>query len=166
MWREVEISPERVHSCSSIAQIVGHGGIKTTRSALDYLDDLDTLDYLEAMKTGHQLIDEAKTRIRQISPREVIQMRERGEDFAIIDVREDREWNLGHLPGAVHVARGTLEGKIEGAVPRERKVVLYCARGNRSALAADTMREMGYRDVASMTGGIQSWVDAGGEIEG
>ncbi len=118
------------------------------------------------MKTGHQLIDDAKKRIKEITARDVIQMRERGEDVAIIDVREDREWNLGHLPGAVHVARGTLEGKIEGAVPRERKVVLYCARGNRSALAADTMREMGYRDVASMTGGIQSWVDAGGEIEG
>jgi rhodanese-related sulfurtransferase len=66
----------------------------------------------------------------------------------------------------VHVARGTREGRIEGAVPRQRKVVLYCARGNRSALAADTMREMGYRDVLSLTDGIQSWVDAGGEIEG
>jgi rhodanese-related sulfurtransferase len=118
------------------------------------------------MKSGHQLIQDAKARIKEITAREVIQMRERGEDLAIIDVREDREWNLGHLPGAVHVARGTLEGTIEGAVPRERKVVLDCARGNRSALAADTMREMGYRDVTSMTGGIQSWVDAGGEIEG
>ena len=118
------------------------------------------------MKTGHQLVDDTKKRIKEISAREVMQMRERGEDFAIVDVREDREWNLGHLPGAVHVARGTLEGKIEGAVPRERKIVLYCARGNRSALAADTLQEMGYHDVVSMTGGIQSWVDAGGEIEG
>lgn len=118
------------------------------------------------MKTGHQLIDDAKKRITEITAREVIHMRERGEDFAIIDVREDREWNLGHVPGAVHVARGTLEGTIEGAVPRERKVVLYCARGNRSALAADTLQQMGYRDVVSMTGGIQAWVDAGGEIEG
>ena len=118
------------------------------------------------MKTGHQLLEEAKTRIREVSARDVLHMRERGEDFAMIDVREDREWNLGHVPGAVHVARGTLEGRIEGAVPRERKVVLYCARGNRSALAADTMREMGYGDVASLAGGIQAWVDAGGEIEG
>jgi rhodanese-related sulfurtransferase len=118
------------------------------------------------MKTGRQLIDEAKARIREVTARDVIAMRERGEDFAVVDVREDREWNLGHLPGAVHVARGTIEGRIEGTVPRERKVVLYCARGNRSALAADTMREMGYRDVASLTGGLHSWVDAGGEIEG
>ena len=117
------------------------------------------------MKTGHQLLEEAKSRTTEISAREVLQMRERGEDFAVIDVREDREWNLGHLPGAVHVSRGTLEGRIEGVTPRERKVVLYCARGNRSALAADTMREMGYRDVVSLAGGIQSWVDAGGEIE-
>ena len=118
------------------------------------------------MKTGHQLVEEARQRIKEITAREVIQMRERGEDFAIVDVREDREWNLGHVPGAVHVARGTLEGHIEGAVPREQKVVLYCARGNRSALAADTMREMGYRDVTSLAGGIQAWVDAGGDIEG
>lgn len=118
------------------------------------------------MKTGHQLIEEAKKRVTEITASDVLQMRQRGEDFAIVDVREDREWNLGHLPGAVHVARGTLEGRIEGAVPRERRVVLYCARGNRSALAADTMREMGYRDVTSLAGGIQSWVDAGGEIEG
>lgn len=118
------------------------------------------------MKTGHQLIEEAKKRVTEITASDVFQMRQRGEDFAIVDVREDREWNLGHLPGAVHVARGTLEGHIEGAVPRERKVVLYCARGNRSALAADTMREMGYRDVLSLADGIQSWVDAGGEIEG
>lgn len=118
------------------------------------------------MKTGRQLTEEAKKRIKEITARDVIQMRARGEDFVIVDVREDREWNLGHVPGAVHVARGTLEGTIEGAVPRERKVVLYCARGNRSALAADTMREMGYRDVVSLADGIQSWVDAGGEIEG
>jgi rhodanese-related sulfurtransferase len=118
------------------------------------------------MKTGHQLLEEARTRITEISARDVLHMRERGEDFAMIDVREDREWNLGHVPGAVHVARGTLEGRIEGAVPRERKVVLYCARGNRSALAADTMREMGYGDVVSLAGGIQAWVDSGGEIEG
>lgn len=144
-------------------------GIEKTRvglAARTFLDCLDHLDYLSKMKSGHQLIEDAKKRIKEISAREVIQMRERGEDVAIVDVREDREWNLGHLPGAVHVARGTLEGRIEGAVPRERKVILYCARGNRSALAADTMREMGYRDVASLTGGIQSWVDAGGEIEG
>lgn len=118
------------------------------------------------MKTGHQLLEEARQRVTEVSARDVLQMRERGEDFAIIDVREDREWNLGHLPGAVHVARGTLEGRIEGVVPRERKVVVYCAGGNRSALAADTMREMGYRDVQSLAGGIRSWVDAGGEIEG
>src|SRR5919106_4077771 len=116
------------------------------------------------MKTGHQLFDEANSRIQEVTARDVLAMRERGEDFSIVDVREDREWNLGHLPGAVHVARGTLEGRIEGAVPRERKVVLYCGRGNRSALAADTLREMGYRDVSSLAGGIQAWVDAGGEI--
>jgi sulfur-carrier protein adenylyltransferase/sulfurtransferase len=118
------------------------------------------------MKTGHQLLEEARQRIKEITAREVLQMRERGEDFAIVDVREDREWNLGYIPGAIHIARGTLEGRIESAVPRQRKVVLYCARGNRSALAAVTMGEMGYHDVTSLAGGIQSWVDVGGDIEG
>jgi rhodanese-related sulfurtransferase len=118
------------------------------------------------MKTGHQLIEEAKQRIREVSARDILQMRERGEDFAIIDVREDREWNLGHLPRAVHMSRGTLEGKMETAVPRDRKVVLYCASGNRSALAADMLQQMGYSDVASLSGGFKEWVESGGTVEG
>jgi rhodanese-related sulfurtransferase len=85
---------------------------------------------------------------------------------AIVDVREDREWNLGHIPGAAHMSRGTLEGKIEQSVPRDRTVVLYCASGNRSALAADMLRQMGYTDVASMAGGFKGWVHSGGEVEG
>jgi rhodanese-related sulfurtransferase len=60
--------------------------------------------------------------------------------------------------------RGVLEQNIERAVPRDRKVVVYCASGNRSALAVDVLQQMGYTDVASMAGGIRAWVDAGGEI--
>jgi rhodanese-related sulfurtransferase len=59
-----------------------------------------------------------------------------------------------------------LESAVEARVPRDRRVVVYCASGNRSALAADTLQRMGYTDVASMRGGIRGWVDAGGEIEG
>jgi rhodanese-related sulfurtransferase len=64
----------------------------------------------------------------------------------------------------VLLPRGVLEQNIERVAPRDRKVVIYCASGNRSALAADTLQQMGYNDVASMEGGIRAWVDAGGEI--
>jgi rhodanese-related sulfurtransferase len=73
---------------------------------------------------------------------------------------------LGRIPGAVHVSRGNLETKIEAAVAREAQVVIYCATGNRSALAAVTMEEMGYRDVCSMSGGIRDWAALGGDVEG
>jgi rhodanese-related sulfurtransferase len=83
-----------------------------------------------------------------------------------LDVREQNEWNLGRLPRATFIPRGVLETTIEQRVPRDTKVVVYCAGGNRSALAADTMQQMGYHDVASMAGGFRAWADAGGEIEG
>ncbi|HVE79829.1 MAG TPA: rhodanese-like domain-containing protein [Gemmatimonadaceae bacterium] len=117
-------------------------------------------------KSAAELIAEAKTRIREVTPRDVKAMLDRGDRVTLVDVREDREWNLGHLPGAQHMSRGTVEGKIEVAVPREAKVVLYCAGGNRSALAADMLRQMGYADVASMSGGFKGWVDMGGDVEG
>ena len=93
-------------------------------------------------------------------------MQARGERVVYLDVREPNEWNLGRLPHAVHLPRGNLETKIEGLVERDQKVVIYCARGNRSALAALTMKQMGYENVASMSRGFLGWADIGGEIEG
>jgi len=87
-------------------------------------------------------------------------------DIALIDVRESEEWDAGHLPGATHVPRGYLESRIEGAVPdRDRRVVIYCASGTRSALAAKTLADLGYSDVQSMTGGITLWKDRGYEVD-
>ena len=117
-------------------------------------------------KSYADLVAETKQRVTEVSAADVRQMRERGEDVAIIDVREDREWNLGHVPAAVHMSRGTLEQKIERVVPRDRKVVLYCGGGSRSALAADVLQQMGYSNVASMAGGFRGWVDSGGDVEG
>lgn len=117
-------------------------------------------------KTGADLTDEARAQIREISPAEVKGMLDRGEDVVYLDVREPNEWNLGRIPGAVHLPRGNLESKLEGMVDRARKIVVYCARGNRSALATLTMKQMGYDDVVSMSGGFQSWPDIGGEVEG
>lgn len=114
-------------------------------------------------KTGTDLTNEAKSRIRQLSAEEAMRSEKTG--VVYLDVREPQEWNLGHIPGAVFLPRGTLEGKIEGIIPREKSVIVYCASGNRSALAADTMQQMGYSDVASMSGGFSGWVEAGGDIE-
>jgi rhodanese-related sulfurtransferase len=117
-------------------------------------------------KTGTDLVDEARARISEISAADVKAMVERGDKAIYLDVREPNEWNLGHLPKAVHIPRGNLESKIEALVARDAKVVVYCARANRSALAADTMREMGYTDVASLAGGWADWMAADGPVEG
>ena len=118
------------------------------------------------MKTAADLVAEAKQRIREVTPDEVRAMRARGEDHVLLDVREPDEVAMGRVPGAMAIARGVLESAVEARVPRGRPVVVYCASGNRSALAADTLRQMGYAEVASMRGGIRGWSDAGGEIEG
>lgn len=117
------------------------------------------------MKTYYELINEVKQRISEVAPEEVMAKQSRGEPVTLLDVRDQPEVNLGKIPGAVHVSRGTIESKIEAIVPREAHVVIYCASGNRSAFAAETLRQMGYADVASMKGGIRGWVEAGGDVE-
>lgn len=116
-------------------------------------------------KSGADLIEEAKGRIKEVTPAEVAAMRERGERAIYLDVREPNEWNLGRIPGAVFLPRGNLESKIESTVPRDERVIVYCAGGNRSALAADTMQQMGYDNVASMSGGFRQWAMEGREVE-
>ena len=117
------------------------------------------------MKSGTDLINDAKTRIKEVSPREALAMCARG-DTTFLDVRDQHEVNLGKIPGALHISRGTLETKIEAAVPRDAQVVIYCASGNRSALAAETLQQMGYEKVSSLTGGFRGWAEAGGDIDG
>jgi sulfur-carrier protein adenylyltransferase/sulfurtransferase len=79
-------------------------------------------------------------------------------DAAVVDVRERDEWEEGHIPGAVHIPRGSLESRIESAVPdRSRTLVVYCAGGSRSAFAAKTLEELGYEQVLSLTGGFTDW---------
>ena len=119
-----------------------------------------------AQKSAAELIAEAKQRIREISPRQAKELRDRGENVLFIDVREQNEWNLGHIPGAIFIPRGTLEGAIDQRVPREQHVILYCASGNRSALAAESIAQMGYANVASMSGGFRGWAEMGGDIDG
>ncbi len=119
-----------------------------------------------AHKTGQDLIDDAKQQIDEVTPEQVRDMQARNERAVYLDVREPNEWNLGRLPQAIHLPRGNIESKVEGIIDRKQKVVIYCARGNRSALAALTMKQMGYEDVASMARGFLGWADIGGEVEG
>lgn len=114
-------------------------------------------------KSGVDLINEAKLRIREVSARDAVAHPEKG--VVYFDCREPNEYALGHIPGAVFIPRGNLETKVEAAISRDSKVLIYCATGNRSVLAADTMQQMGYEDVASMSGGFRGWVEAGGEVE-
>ena len=119
-----------------------------------------------AHKTGQDLIDEAKEQIEEVTPEQVREMQDRNEAVVYLDVREPNEWNLGRIPHAIHLPRGNLESKVEGIIERNQRVVVYCARGNRSALAALTMKQMGYENVVSMARGFMGWADINGEIEG
>ena len=116
-----------------------------------------------AIKSGADLINEAKARIKEVTPKEV--MADTNPNLVLLDVRERNEWNLGHLPNAIHIPRGSMETKVEALIPRDKHVVIYCQSGNRSAFAAETLQEMGYEDVASMSGGIREWADIGGEVD-
>lgn len=115
-------------------------------------------------KSGSELVAEAKTRITEIDAANAIVQQKKG-GTVFLDVREPAEWNLGHVPDAVHIPRGQLEGKVEALVGRDKNVVIYCAGGSRSALAADTLQQMGYDRVASLKGGFRGWTEGGGDVE-
>ncbi|HJU74957.1 MAG TPA: rhodanese-like domain-containing protein [Gemmatimonadaceae bacterium] len=117
-------------------------------------------------KSYRDLVREAKTRIQEITPSESVALQAGDGNALFVDVREPNEWNLGHIPGALHIPRGILEQNIEAVAQRDARIILYCASGNRTALAADTLQQMGYTNVASLVGGFRGWVEAGGEIEG
>jgi len=115
--------------------------------------------------SGAEFIRKIRSQVEEVDP-SVVQ-EHLGNGMVLVDVRESEEWDAGHIPGAKHVPRGYLESRIEGAVKdRDTRVVLYCASGQRSALAANTLREqLGYENVASMNGGITLWKDRGYEVE-
>jgi len=112
------------------------------------------------------LVDDAKTRIEEITPEEVKEKRENNEDFVLLDIREQDEWKDSHISGAEYLGRGVIERDIEEEYPDiEEELVLYCGGGYRSALAADNLQKMGYQNVKSLAGGFRSWVEAGLPIE-
>lgn len=118
------------------------------------------------MKTAHDLVTEAKTRIHEVQPQDA--------DAAIrdaavlIDVREADEYHAGHIPGAVHIPRGLLEFKLSNdpaLSARDQKLMLYCKTSGRAALAAQSLQEMGYLHVLSIQGGFDAWCEAGKPID-
>jgi molybdopterin/thiamine biosynthesis adenylyltransferase/rhodanese-related sulfurtransferase len=113
------------------------------------------------MPTYRDYFADIKKRVKEATPQQVAGLL-RGGDVQLADVREKDEWDAGHLPGAVHVPKSFLEQWAEDRIPdKNKKTVLYCAGGVRSAMAADTLRQLGYSDVISMTGGFNRWKDSG-----
>src|SRR5437868_2108199 len=108
-----------------------------------------------------QLVSEAKKQVTEISPADAAA--QAGTSAAvIIDVRDKDEWDEEHIPQAIHLDRGTLELEIEEKLPDPNAVIIcHCGGGGRSALAAESLQKMGYKNVRSMAGGLKAWKAAG-----
>jgi rhodanese-related sulfurtransferase len=107
-----------------------------------------------------KLVEDAKTRVREIDVHETQKRLQAGE-ARVIDTREDREWEAGRVAGAEHLGKGIIERDIEEVVPdKDAPIILYCGGGYRSALAADALQKMGYKNVFSMAGGWRAWNEA------
>ena len=105
------------------------------------------------------LVNDAKSRVREVSVAETQERMSEDKDVKLIDVREDNEWDKAHATGAMHLGKGIIERDIETAVPdKNTELILYCGGGYRSALAADALQKMGYTKVFSMAGGWKAWI--------
>jgi molybdopterin/thiamine biosynthesis adenylyltransferase/rhodanese-related sulfurtransferase len=110
------------------------------------------------MATYRELLAQVKDEIDEVSSSEVLERLDDAERPLLLDVREQDEWQEGHLPGAVHIPRGNLESRVEALIPdRSREIVIYCAVGSRSAFAAKSLAELGYENTSSLVGGFTDW---------
>lgn len=113
-----------------------------------------------------KIVDDARTRIRELTVEETRTRLLLDKAVRLIDVREDHEWQAGHAQGAEHLSKGIIERDIEQLVPdKDTELILYCGGGYRSALATDTLQRMDYKNVYSMAGGWKAWKEAGAPIE-
>ncbi len=104
----------------------------------------------------------ARAHVRETSVADVHGRQQIGAPFVLVDVREDNEWQKGYISGAIHLGRGIIERDIVEAIPaKDTEIVLYCGGGFRSALSAENLQKMGYRNVWSMAGGWKAWLGAG-----
>jgi rhodanese-related sulfurtransferase len=124
--------------------------------------------------TAEQLLSEARLTVPEISPQETRQRLDDREIDVVLDVRETSEYNDAHIPNALHTPRGLLEWRADPNHPSRdeqfagqtaARIVVLCASGGRSLLAAKTLREMGYADVSSMRGGMNEWKATGLPVE-
>ncbi len=108
------------------------------------------------------LVADAKSRVREVTIEELRARLAAGEGWVLVDNREDREWDAGHLPDALHLSKGTIERDIEQAIPdKNAPVACYCGGGYRSALVCDNLQKMGYTNVVTVAGGYRGWVALG-----
>ncbi len=114
-----------------------------------------------------KLVNDAKSRIREVTVAETRARIQANAEVRLIDIREDHEWETAHAAGAEHLGKGIIERDIETTVPdKSTELILYCGGGYRSALAADVLQQMGYTKVFSMAGGWKAWKESGAPIEG
>jgi rhodanese-related sulfurtransferase len=112
------------------------------------------------------LVEEYRPLVKEVDVNYVKNKLDNKDEFILIDVREDHEWSQGHIPQALHMARGIIERDIETTIPnKEAPIVLYCGGGFRSVLSAYNLQKMGYTDVVSMDGGIKVWLNSGHRLE-
>jgi rhodanese-related sulfurtransferase len=113
-----------------------------------------------------RIVDDAKTRVREVSVDETRARLAANPALKFVDVREDREWQAGHAASAIHLGKGIIERDIEATIPdKNAEIILYCGGGFRSALVGDTLQQMGYTKVASMAGGWRHWQAAGAPVD-
>ena len=109
-----------------------------------------------------ELVREAKSQIEETNVLEVKARLDTGEELILVDVREESEWDMGRIPGAIHLSKGIIERDIERVLTdRDKELIIYCGGGYRSALVAVNLRKMGYKRPVSMDGGIRGWMEAG-----
>ena len=113
-----------------------------------------------------KLVNDAKTRVKEVTVAETRDRLKQNSDAKLIDVREDKEWDAAHAAGAIHLGKGIIERDIETTVPdKSTELILYCGGGYRSALAGDVLQTMGYTNVFSMAGGWKAWRESDAPIE-
>ena len=112
------------------------------------------------------IVNDAMKRITETNVQEINDRLERGDEFYLVDVREESEWKKGHITKAIYIGKGGIERDIEKNIDNtEAEIILQCGGGFRSALAADNLQKMGYSNVSSMDGGYSGWVKAGYSTE-
>lgn len=117
-------------------------------------------------KSYEEMVSEAKAETEQVGVEEVHDALSSDESVTVVDVREPDEWEEGHIPGARHIPRGVLELQAEEQLPeKDARIVVHCALGGRGSLAAKSLREMGYTNVANMEGGVNAWQERGYDTE-